>query len=104
MTQNNSYKEKEDSVTEERIANILNEAQVAMHMKKSLEQVLMIDGIDENMSRSLVCDSLSLIGRPGVFNNGNLSLCSGHESWQLCKYEIKILGISSASIMSTSGG
>lgn len=39
LTPNNSYKEKEDSVTEERIANILNEAQVAMHMKKSLEQV-----------------------------------------------------------------
>ncbi|XP_059177157.1 homeobox protein cut-like 1 isoform X2 [Physella acuta] len=38
LTPNNSYKEKEDSVTEERIANILNEAQVAMHMKKSLEQ------------------------------------------------------------------
>ncbi|GFO29668.1 homeobox protein cut-like 1 [Plakobranchus ocellatus] len=38
LAPNNSYKEKEDSVTEERIANILNEAQVAMHMKKSLEQ------------------------------------------------------------------
>ncbi|XP_055861465.1 homeobox protein cut-like 1 isoform X2 [Biomphalaria glabrata] len=38
LTPNNSYKEKEDSVTEERIANILNEAQVAMHMKKSMEQ------------------------------------------------------------------
>lgn len=41
ITANNSYKEKEDTATEERIANILSEAQVAMHMKKSLEQVFM---------------------------------------------------------------
>ena len=38
---NNSHKEREDAVTEERIANILSEAQVAMHMKKTMEQVLM---------------------------------------------------------------
>ena len=41
LTPSNAYKEKEDNVTEERIASILNEAQVAMHMKKTIEQVLM---------------------------------------------------------------
>ncbi|CAG5118754.1 unnamed protein product, partial [Candidula unifasciata] len=39
ISANNSYKEKEDSATEERIASILSEAQMAMNMKKNVEQL-----------------------------------------------------------------
>ncbi|XP_052802049.1 homeobox protein cut-like 1 isoform X4 [Mya arenaria] len=44
--------QREDAATEERIAHILNEAQVAMQQKKSIEQHSMVNSIYQEMARS----------------------------------------------------